>query len=1212
LDTALHLPTPLIETVRELAHTHPVILVIDQLDALAALMDQHTNRLSVVVSVLQRLRDTPNVHLVVSCRKFDYKYDTRLASLKAHEVSLADLSFEGVRPLIESSGLSTASWPNDMREMLRNPQHLNLFLTTFAAEPVPQVFETYQAMLDATFQKRVIEQGTAATVAACEEIASDMNESEELWVGRSKYDQRYPHEVDRLIASGLLEADGRRIGFRHQTIFDFVRTRAFCTGTRSLADFVLDRQDAVFVRSLAWAGFHSLRVCSFERYSDEFEKVWSSHGLRNHLRWLFITFLGQIPDPHLREVQWLLSRVDETPVRSKVLQAVIGNSAWFEKLKSRLPQLMMENEQLLQWQLILLFRAALKFDRPFVLGLLRQYWASPEHDALVLQTFYDFTEWDEQTTNVVEAILARQPVNPHFVVHFAEKAAEKQSGFGSRIFVAALRLAVGAATQPVVADESAGDADDEEPPSSTRARSSLRSAVDSNDWYGIEGIATAEPAEFSQAVFPLVKEIAAALASPPNPKIVQYQRSLEIDLADELRHSQGNFFQALKLAFQKFPEIDPDGFELFAHKFASSDLLVVHRLLAYGLERLACAKPAAVLAYLLADQRRLTLGPYSDQHLESKMLIAAVAKQLNTAQLAPLADAIAKFRMYPDIKHNDVQTRWHRRRWNRQQRLRLLRAFPRERLSESLQRQRDEEEIALPGTFDYDSRIEGGLVGSPVSAKQMDLASDRDIVNLFQVLQDGTRMSHPRSPLIGGSHQASQEFANFAKEHPARAIHIIAQFQPGAQELPAAMAINSLAECEAIKPEQLFDVIKELARRGFGSEDFKTSCAWALEKLARRGNGVPDELCSLLKSWIVPVAASPPQEPDEEEESWPKLRKPEEEKQPQSLLWSLGGGGILPHGNYPLLRALELGYYCRKPLEIDGWLEVLQQHLTVPEDLSVWRSLVREFAVLGVADRTGALKFITAFFDQFPQLLAEYEGVLFLARSMRWLPSDFLKASLITIDGSAWEFKDQAIGELAMLRIAIDPTDEYCRSVVEDALSAVKSASAEGKRLGLAFACVNLWMGPSFRKTCHEVLMRLAGLDDEHLPAALMDVFRLGSIPPDHKTKELLRVVADMPELIRRGRPSLITDRIKELLAEGFDATLLADITRTLLDAVGSDIADIRTSWAADAGDLIEISITLQRLPTTRSAGLWIFEALLDAGAYEASQLLKELDRRPI
>jgi hypothetical protein len=872
---------------------------------------------------------------------------------------------------------------------------------------------------------------------------------------------------------------------------------------------------------------------------------------------------------------------------------------------------MAEKDELLQWQLILIFRAALKFDRPSVLLLVRQYWTSPEHDAPVLQTFYEFTDWDEETTNIVETILARQPVNHHFVVHFAEKAAEKHSGFGSRFFVASLKIALRSALHPAPADQSTDNtADNEEPPSSRRTRPSSRAVIDSNDWYGVEAIATAEPGDFAKGVFPPVIEVATALASPANPKIVQYQRCLEIELDREPRHSQGNVVEALKLSLRRFAETGPDDFEEFANTIARSELLVVHRLLAYGLERLAKLKPAAVLAYLLADQRRLTLGSYSDDHLESKMLIAAVAEELEAVQVVPLAEAVAKFRMYPDVRGDDVQTRWNRRRWNRQQRLRLLRAFPSDRLSEPLRRERDEEEIALPGTLDYSSRIEGGLVGSPVSSKQMALASDNDIFNLFDVLKDQTRMSHPRSLLIGGSHQASQEFANFAAEYPARALGIVERFQPGTQELPAATAIHRLADCQAVAPEELFAVITSLAGRGFGSDDFKTFSAWALEKLARRANGLTEELCDLLKSWITPPPARPAaQEPDED---WPKPAKPEEEKQPQSLLWSFGGGGILPQGNYPLLRALELGYCCRKPSDVDRWLEVVRQHLSVPEDPSVWRSLLRDFAAFGAADRATALEFITELFKRFPDMLAGYDGILFLALAIRWLPASILKTFLVAIDGSEWKLKDQATGELAMLRLAIDPTNEYCRTVVEDAIDAARSPSVEGKRLGVAFASVNLWIGPSFRRTCHDLLMRLTSLDDEYLPAAIMGVFRLGSIPPDSQTKELLRVVAEKPELIRRGRPSLITDRIKELLAEGFDAGLLADVTRTLLTAVGSAVADIRTSWATNAGDLIEISITLQRLPETREAGLEIFETLLDAGAYEASQVIRELDRRPI
>ena len=42
-----------------------------------------------------------------------------------------------------------------------------------------------------------------------------------------------------------------------------------------------------------------------------------------------------------------------------------------------------------------------------------------------------------------------------------------------------------------------------------------------------------------------------------------------------------------------------------------------------------------------------------------------------------------------------------------------------QKLSAATKKLREEEEIALPETPDYDSRITGGLIGSPLSAEQM-------------------------------------------------------------------------------------------------------------------------------------------------------------------------------------------------------------------------------------------------------------------------------------------------------------------------------------------------------------------------------------------------------------------------------------------------------------------------------------------------------------
>jgi hypothetical protein len=289
--------------------------------------------------------------------------------------------------------------------------------------------------------------------------------------------------------------------------------------------------------------------------------------------------------------------------------------------------------------------------------------------------------------------------------------------------------------------------------------------------------------------------------------------------------------------------------------------------------------------------------------------------------------------------------------------------------------------------------------------------------------------------------------------------------------------------------------------------------------------------------------------------------------------------------------------------------------VSLAEHAAVWRALVDDLAVLGAAsDRGRALTFLSDLFARFPGALACQRGVYFLARAISWLPADFLEQSLRMIEGSRWAWKEQAIGEIAMLRSLLDPADAYCRSVVARAVEGeTKETASDLRRAGIAFAAVNLWAVPEFRARAHEVLMKLAAAADGYLPGAIMDIFRVTApLPPDARTRELLSAIAEKPDLIRGGGPSFITDRFKELLADGFYPTIVAAVMRVVLTVGGSSVGDIRTAWAADAGDLIEIAITLQRFAETRSAGLDLFETLMDLGAYEASQVLRELDRRPV
>ena len=85
LDAWVGCAIPVAEALRERTRERRVVLLIDQLDALADLMDRRSERLSVLLRLVNTLRDTPNLQVLVSCREFEFHNDVRLSTLKRRE-----------------------------------------------------------------------------------------------------------------------------------------------------------------------------------------------------------------------------------------------------------------------------------------------------------------------------------------------------------------------------------------------------------------------------------------------------------------------------------------------------------------------------------------------------------------------------------------------------------------------------------------------------------------------------------------------------------------------------------------------------------------------------------------------------------------------------------------------------------------------------------------------------------------------------------------------------------------------------------------------------------------------------------------------------------------------------------------------------------------------------------------------------------------------
>jgi hypothetical protein len=665
--------------------------------------------------------------------------------------------------------------------------------------------------------------------------------------------------------------------------------------------------------------------------------------------------------------------------------------------------------------------------------------------------------------------------------------------------------------------------------------------------------------------------------------------------------------KAIVTALCAWAEAEPDNFIAFVATAKASDLMAIHHLLTLGLERIAAVRPVAVLDYLLEDPRRLALGTDSDAITDSVRLIAAVAPELSAGQALRLEQAILSWRNYREIPvEEDAKTRFRSRQWEREHRLVLLRAMPAERLSPQGQRHRREEERALPGTDLGTSRVSGGWIGSPMSAEQMAKASDQAIIHLFEQLTDATGSSHPnqqryRNQHIGGSSQASQAFAAFAKAEPQRALRIIDAFQPGQQERPAGAAWHELAGVDSVAPAELIACCHDLVGRGFSSDEFRQQAAWGLAKLAERNGGLDERTCALLERWLSDWAPRPLRPHTLHAESTNTSIASR-----RSLLWDNSALKMLPSGNFPILRALYYGYLLRIPPAGDRILAILERHLERPEDPEVWQALANHLHHLGHADQARAATFLKSLFDRVPELLNTEDGTHLVAEIGDWCPADVTAAVVDGWLGGDWPQGPQAAGEVAAVRLCRAPDDAAARQRVEAFVDGTGCSAGvtAGLRLGLAYTLSRGWQETP-------LLLRLIPAADPALAKALLTIFHgTDPLPADDHTRVVLRALAQQRHILAANNTCLIVEALKGLLRDGLEPELVHAMISPLIDQAEQSGTPYRALAGID-GDLIELALTLHRLSDSRSLGLDLFERLMALQAPGLESHLKSLDRRP-
>ncbi len=165
------------------------------------------------------------------------------------------------------------------------------------------------------------------------------------------------------------------MGFWHQTYYDYTLARAFARGSVSLADFVLERQDGLFVRPNLLSSLNYLRFTARVQYQQQLQtllsnseqhrcalknrvsrlaqtilkrlpdktRIWGLSALRSlrliyvrtHIHTLVIEFVGGQKDPDPVETSLIIPLLNSETEGQRVLAAIVGSPGWFACLRYR-------------------------------------------------------------------------------------------------------------------------------------------------------------------------------------------------------------------------------------------------------------------------------------------------------------------------------------------------------------------------------------------------------------------------------------------------------------------------------------------------------------------------------------------------------------------------------------------------------------------------------------------------------------------------------------------------------------------------------------------------------------------------------------------------------------------------------------------------------------------------------------------------------------
>ncbi|MQB04539.1 NACHT domain-containing protein [Agrobacterium tumefaciens] len=328
----------------QLSVNQRAVLVIDQADAVSEVSGRIAELRRVVLELVRKATLYPRVQLVFACRSFDLENDhayREIANTKGNvRVDVSPFQRADVESVLVKLGILYDGDNSRLMALLALPIGLTLAAALAKSgisdlRRVEHLSELYGRLLAAREQEIQREFRPGWSIyAPLTAIAAAMSERQELVAPVATLDP-FAGALDLLQRIGMIVARGQRIGFIHESLFDYLHARAFVQERRPLIDFLLASEQTLFRRTQTRQILAFERELERARYLTDVGTILSDTRVRPHIRETVVRWLATIADPSPAEWDLIARYAARDGLPVKVGNVIYGRKPWFDFLDAQ-------------------------------------------------------------------------------------------------------------------------------------------------------------------------------------------------------------------------------------------------------------------------------------------------------------------------------------------------------------------------------------------------------------------------------------------------------------------------------------------------------------------------------------------------------------------------------------------------------------------------------------------------------------------------------------------------------------------------------------------------------------------------------------------------------------------------------------------------------------------------------------------------------------